>query len=112
MARGETGARVHGGQDELTEALVVLRFLNGRHNLPKAGDRPPIVALGLVGLAKKLACQRLQDYLPVGGGERESTLGRGDGLVMQAHDEGEMLGRKGADLAQPSRIFGGTRRGL
>ena len=52
MARGEAGTGVHGGQDDLTEALVVLRPLEGRHGLPEAVDRPPIVALGVVGDAE------------------------------------------------------------
>ena len=49
MARGEAGTGVHGGQENLAEALVAPRPLEGRHGLPEAVDRPTIVALGLVG---------------------------------------------------------------
>ena len=49
MAPGEVGTGEHGGQDDLTEALVAPRPVEGRHGLPEAVDRPTIVALGLVG---------------------------------------------------------------
>ena len=64
MAPGEPGTGVHGGQDDLTEALVAPCPLEGRHGLLEAVDRPTIVALGLVGEAKELVCQCLQDDLP------------------------------------------------
>ena len=76
----------HGGQDDLTEALVAPRPVEGRHGLPEAVDRPTIVALGLVGCAEALVRQRLQDDLPAGRGEREGALGGGDGLVIRAHE--------------------------
>ena len=84
MAPGEPGTGVHGGQDDLTEALVAPRPVEGRHGLPEAVDRPTIVALGLVGYAEVLVRQRLQDDIPAGRGEREGTLGGGDGLVIRA----------------------------
>ena len=43
---------MHGGQGRLAEALVAPRPVEGRHGLPEAVDRPPIVALGLVGQAE------------------------------------------------------------
>ena len=49
MAPGELGTGVHGGQDDLTEALAAPRPVEERHGLPEAVDRPTIVALGLVG---------------------------------------------------------------
>ena len=48
MAPGEVGTGEHGGQDDLTEALVAPRPVEGRHGLPEAVDRPTIVALGVV----------------------------------------------------------------
>ena len=49
MAPGEAGTGDHGGQDDLTEALVAPRPVEGRHGLPEAVDRPTIVTLGMVG---------------------------------------------------------------
>ena len=45
---------MHGGQEYLAEALVAPRPVEGCHGLPKAVDRPTIVALGMVGLAEVL----------------------------------------------------------
>ena len=87
---GEVGTGEHGGQDDLTEALVAPRPVEGCHGLPEAVDRPTIVALGLVGLAEALVRQRLQDDLPAGRGECQGALGGGDGLVIRAH-EAEMV---------------------
>ena len=86
MAPGEPGTGVHGGQEDLTEALAAPRPLEGRHGLPEAVDRPTIVALGLVGYAEVLVRQRVQDDIPAGRGEREGALGGGDGLVIRAHE--------------------------
>jgi hypothetical protein len=58
-AEGELVTGVHGGQDDLTEALVPLHPLEDCHGLPKAVDGPPIVALGLVGEAEALVCPRV-----------------------------------------------------
>ena len=52
MAPGEPGTGGHRGQDDLTEALVAPRPLEGRHGLSEAVDGPTIVALELVGYAK------------------------------------------------------------
>ena len=49
MAPGEHGTRVHGRHDDLTEALAALRPIERRHSLPEGIDRPPILALGVVG---------------------------------------------------------------
>ena len=86
MAPGEVGTGGHGGQDELTEALVAPRPVEGRHGLLEAVDRPTIVALGVVGYAEALVRQRLQDDIPAGRGEREGALGGGDGLVIRTPD--------------------------
>ena len=86
MAPGEVGTGGHGGQEDLAEALVAPRPVEGRHGLPEAVDRPTIVALGLVGVAEVLVRQRLQDDIPAGRGEREGALGGGDGLVIRAHE--------------------------
>jgi hypothetical protein len=85
MWRGGTGE--YGGQDELTEALAVLRPAQGGHGLPETVDRPPIVALGSVGDAEALVRQRLQDQIPASRGEREGMLGGGDGLVIRTYEE-------------------------
>ena len=76
MAHGEVGTGLHGGQDDLPEALMTPRPVEGRHGLPEAVDRPTIVALGLVGCAEVEVRQRVQDDLPTGRGEREGALGR------------------------------------
>ena len=81
---------VTAGRIDLTEALAAPRPLERCHGLPEAVDRPPIVTLGLVGDAEVLIRQRVQDDLPAGRGEREGTLGGGDGLVIRAH-EAEMV---------------------
>ena len=74
MRLGEEGTGGHGGQEELTEALVALRPVEGRYGLPEAVDRPTMVALGIVGSAEVAVRQRVQDDIPAGRGERESTL--------------------------------------
>jgi hypothetical protein len=84
MAPGEVGTGEHGGQDELTEALVAPRPVEGGYGQPEAGDRPTIVALGTVGSAEVGARQRLQGDLPIGCGEGEGALGGGNGLIMRA----------------------------
>ncbi len=43
--------------------FAALSLVEGRHGLPEAVDSPPVVALGLVGDAKELVRQRLQDDL-------------------------------------------------
>jgi hypothetical protein len=86
MAPGEPGTGVYGGQEDPTEALVAPLALEGRHGLPEALDRPPKVALGIVGQAEVLVRQRLQDNLPTGCGEREGALTSGDRLSIRAHD--------------------------
>ena len=74
LACGEPGARVHGGQEDLTEALVAPRPVEERHGLPEAVDRSPIIALVVVGEAEVLVRQRVQDDSPAGRGEREGAL--------------------------------------
>ena len=62
------------------------RALEGRDGLSVAVDRPPIVALGMVGSAEAMVRQRLQDALPASRGERQRPLAGGDGLVIGPHD--------------------------
>jgi hypothetical protein len=45
---GKVGTGEHRGEDELTEALVALHSLKGRHGLPEVVDPPTIVTLGSV----------------------------------------------------------------
>ena len=85
MAPGQEGTGVHGGQKDLAEALTAPLPPEDRHGLPEAVDRPTIVALGMVGEAKLVVRQRVQDDIPAGRGECEGTLGGGDGLVIRAH---------------------------
>ena len=66
MARGESGTGEHGGQEDLTEALVAPSPLEGRYGLPEILDRPPVIALGLIGPTEVAVRQRLQDDLPAG----------------------------------------------
>jgi hypothetical protein len=51
MAPGEVGTGEHGGEDELTEALVAPRPVEGCYGKPEAVDCPTIVALGMIGSA-------------------------------------------------------------
>ena len=87
MAPGEVGTGVHGGQADLTEALVAPRTVEESRGLPEAVDRPTIVALGLVGTAEALVRKRVQGVIPAGCGERQSALAGGDGLVIRVHDD-------------------------
>src|SRR5439155_20207966 len=96
---------------DVAEALVAPGSVEGGHGLPEAGGRPTIVALGMVSEAEALVGERLQDGLPAGRGERESTLGRGDGLVIRAHKVA-MDGEIDRDLAQPTRVVEGHREGF
>ena len=82
MAYGEAGTGEDGGQEHLAKALAVPRPGEERHGLPKAVDRLTIVALGLVGEAKGLVRQRVQNEIPASRGERQGTLSSGDGLVI------------------------------
>ena len=86
LAPGEQGSGVHRGEVDRTEALAVLRPVEGYHGLLETGDRPPIVALDLVGEAQLEVRQRLQDDTLAGCGEREGTLGGSEGLIIHAHD--------------------------
>jgi hypothetical protein len=85
IALGKEGTGEHGGQDHPAEALTAMRPVEGRHGVPEVVDRPPIVALGLVGKAEVSVRQRLQDDLPIGRGERQGALSGGDGLVIGAY---------------------------
>ena len=95
----------------MTEALVAPRPIEERHGLPEAVDRLAIVTMGLVDSAQVEVRQRVQDDLPAGRGEREGTLGSGDGLVMRAPGV-EMDCQKERDLSQPTRVVEGRRKGL
>jgi hypothetical protein len=85
MAPGEHGTGGHGRQGG-SKALVVLHPIEIRSGLPTAVDRPPIVTLGVVDLAKVLVRQRMHDAIAASCGERESALASGDGLVIRAHE--------------------------
>jgi hypothetical protein len=85
MARGEPRPGVHGGQDDLTDALVAPRLLRKRHGLPETVECPTIVALGLVGYAEGAVRPRPQDGIAAGRGKRQGALAGSDGLVMRAH---------------------------
>jgi hypothetical protein len=52
MARGQVGTAAHGGQVDLTEALVAPLPRKGSHGLLEAVDRPSILTLGLVDAAE------------------------------------------------------------
>ena len=74
MARREIRRGEH-GEDKLTEALMARYTVEGRHGLPETIDRPPIVALRLVGNAEVQVRQQVQDDLPTGRSEREGAPG-------------------------------------
>ena len=93
------------------EELVALCPLQGRYGLPERVDGLPIRALGLVGEAEVAIRQRVQDALPTRCGEREGTLGGGDGLIIRAH-EAKLLGQKARDLSQPTRVVESQSEGL
>src|SRR5947209_18042967 len=110
MACGEVGTGEHGG-DQLTEALVALHTVEGRHGLPETVERPTIVALRLVGNAEVYVRQQAQDALSTGRSEREGALGGGDSLVIRAH-EVEMERERDRYLSQPTWVVEGCREGL
>jgi hypothetical protein len=83
MTPGKPDAGDHSRQDNLAEALVAPRPIEGRHRMPEAVNRPLIVALGLVGYAEIVVRQCMQDGLPASRGERAGALGSGDGLVIR-----------------------------
>ena len=106
MAHGEPGTGTHGGQHHLAEALVAPCPVEGRHSLSEAVDRPTIVPLALVGSAEIAVRQRVQDGIPASRSERESTLARGDGLVICAHEIAVDCQRD-RDLSEPTRVVEG-----
>jgi hypothetical protein len=71
----------------MAEALVAPRPVEEHYGLPEAIDGSTIVALGLVGEAEALVRQLVQDGISASCGERESTLGDGDGLVICTPDK-------------------------
>ena len=84
MAPGEVGTGEHGGQVDLTKAFAAPNTLEGRDGLPQAVNRPTIVTLGVVRMAKLVVRQRVEDDVPAGRGECEGTLASGNGLVKRA----------------------------
>jgi hypothetical protein len=70
LAPGKVGPSEHRRQDKLAETLVARRPVKGRHGLLEAFERPTIVALGQIGLAKVLVRQPLQEDISSGRGER------------------------------------------
>src|SRR6266446_5918555 len=111
MAPGEPGTGEHGGQSSHAEALAAPHPFEGRHGLPEAVDRPTKVALGMIGYAEAVVRPRVQDDIPTGCGQRESTLGGGDGLVIRTHG-GEIGKQSKRDLCQPTRAVEGLSEGL
>src|SRR5262245_30583633 len=87
MAPGEPGTGLHGGQDNLSEALITLRPVEGGHSLPEAVDRPTIFPLGPMGIAEVEVHQRVQNDIPVARGQREGTPASGNSLVMRAYEK-------------------------
>jgi hypothetical protein len=106
MTRGEKGTGEYGGQEDLAEALMALRPLEGHHELSEAIDCPPIVALALVGKTAVVIRYGVQDGITTGRGERKGALAGGDRLVMRT-PVGEIGGQKARDLSQPTRIVEG-----
>src|SRR5262252_2618575 len=98
MTHGELTTGLHSGQEDLTEALKASRPVERHHGLPKAVDRPTIVALRIVGEAEVVVCQCLQDDVPARCGEREGALASGDGLVIRALEK-EIDGEKDQGLS-------------
>jgi hypothetical protein len=85
MAQGKMGTGGHGGHEDLTEALIAPNPIEGHHGLPAAGHRLTIGTLEEVGSAEVVVRQRVQDDILIDCGEREGTLGSGDGLIMRTH---------------------------
>ena len=86
MHQARPGTGEHGGQDDLTKALVALRRLEGRHGLPEAVDRPTDSHPGPGRrMPRKWFASAVQDDIPAGRGERKGALAGGDGLVIRAH---------------------------
>jgi hypothetical protein len=79
--------------------------------LPVAGDRPPIVALGLVCVAEAQIRLRVQDGIPFGRRERKGAPSGGEGLVIGTHDA-EIDRQSDRDLSQPTQVVGGYGEGL
>lgn len=111
IAPDEPGTGLHGGEEELTEALAAPRPVEGRHGLSEAVDRPRIVALRSIRYAQGLVRHGVQDDIPAGRGEREAALGGDDGLVKHAPAL-EMDRQKAADPPQPTRVVEAHCEGL
>ena len=86
MAHGEPGTGGHGGQENLAEALVALRTLEGRHGLPEAGYRSTIVTLVFVGKAEVPIRQRLRTTSPLAVASARARWPCGNGLVIVTHE--------------------------
>ena len=80
MTHRAPGPGVHRGHNDLPEALVAVRAVEGHDRLCKTVDRPPIVALDVVGDTEVLVRQRLQDPILARCGQREGALGGGGRL--------------------------------
>ena len=70
MARGEIRRGEHGG-DQLTETLVALHPVEGRHSAQETADRLTILAPSLIGEAEVQVSQQVRDDLATGPAERE-----------------------------------------
>src|SRR5262245_58865765 len=74
MACSEDGTALHGGQEDLPEALEAPRSLEERYGLLKAVDRTPILTPGRVGQAEVAVRKRVQDAIAASRAEREGML--------------------------------------
>jgi hypothetical protein len=111
MAHGELGPGDHGGRVGKPKTLVGWRFLEGRHRLPEAADRPMIVALRLRGSAEIVVRLRAQADLPAGRGKGQGALSGGDDLVIRT-DPVELVWQKERHLSQPTWVIEGRGEGL
>ena len=76
---------MHGRQEDCTEALAASYPIERYRGLPEAVDRLTKATLDVIGKAKVLVRQCVEDDLSASRGEREGALGGGDGLVIHAH---------------------------
>ena len=117
MTPGEQGIGLyeviglHNGHGRLPQALAAPRLVEGHHGLLEARDRPTIVALHLVDLAKAHMRQGLQDDRTAGGGERQGTL-RGDARLVIRAQTAVMVGYLVSDAPQPTGVVEALRQRL
>ena len=84
MAPGEEGTGVHGGQEDLTEALAAPRPSKNATVCPSSRS-PDDSRPGPGRLGRGASSPAPAGNLPAGRGECESALGGGDSLVIRTH---------------------------